>query len=182
MAGLFKNSLFGYKKEAVIGFVAESKEKIRAKDNEIAKLKKELDILNNKNQELEAKVVELTAVTEDFKAREEAITKLSESIGKLYLVAKSNADSIMTSALKTAEDSAETVQKNITAADSAYAEFTKLEEILSDNINRFSKEISSIKEKLQDVKEKAIENGEIFAEKSSKYDSVISAIDQAVSK
>lgn len=180
MAGLFKNSLFGYNKESVIGYVAESKEKIRRNELEIERLNNELNDSRTMCDKLSEEVAELSNLVNDYRSREEAITRLSESIGKLYLVAKANADSIMTAAKENAESSSATAQKNITAADTAYKEFTRLEAVLAQNITRFSEEIFSLKSSLMDVKEQVRENSDIIENKSSEFDRVAEDIDLKV--
>ena len=86
----FRNSLFGFNRDDVLNFVVE------ARESEL-KHKKTIDALNSKINELEAASNELTEKNaaldselssallkiKDFEQREEALTRLSESIGRL---------------------------------------------------------------------------------------------------
>ena len=158
MAIKFKNSLFGFNKDDVFSFVVASKEKEQ-------KLREELNTANSLNSELSAKlndvlteVEELRAVVSDYKAREESITKLSESIGRLYIVAQANAKAVSAAIDENVKASEQTVSSNIATADLAESNLTEIEKSLSETVEEFTEELEKIKSQLKFTKQTIAKN------------------------
>ena len=154
----FRNSLFGFNNDDVMGFVFE------AKENE-ARLKKNIRELEAKAEadaqmisELEATVKQLTSLLDDFKQREAAITALSESIGRLYLVAQANASAIITAANENAEAARSVVEQNVSVADNAEEDLNEIGRVLLAKTREYSEELEALKAKLYDTKQKIAEN------------------------
>ncbi len=185
MSKKFRNSLFGFNKEDVLSFVVE------AKENEV-KYKKSIDELNSKIDELEQSNSEfskkytdtmdkLSAAEEqlrDFERREAALTHLSESIGRLYLVAQANANAIITSANENVKLSQEAVERNISVATSAEQELAEISRILDERTKEYSLEIASLKRQITDAKERISVNCSDIAERQSELEVITTGVEE----
>lgn len=183
MAVKFKNSLLGFNKEDVLKYVysvketeAQNAQKIAELEHKLNELTVELNQAQSSLSKAESENVQLRAKTEDFEAREAAITRLSESIGKLYLVAKTNAKSIVNAAKESVELSKAAVDKNIQMAETTGECLSDIENELLATAQKFTAEIESIKQRLNDTKLKVSENNTVIDEKESVMDSLMESV------
>lgn len=154
----FRSSLFGFNKEDVMCFVVEAKEnEVRLKKS-IRELEAKSEADATKLSELDAQIAELTALLDDYKKREDAITALSESIGRLYLVAQANASAIISAANENAELAQKTVDQNIAVADSAEEDLAEIGRVLLAKTKAYSEELEALKAKLNETKQKIADN------------------------
>lgn len=155
MSVFFRKSLLGYNVEDVKKYIDGLYKKITATDeehkSEIAKNKNTIlelsESLNNANHNISELIKEnekLNLEVEAFRAEKEKITQLSEVIGKLYLVSKLNAESIITSATSIKRKTVEEAEFNMQLIEQAHS---KLQE-LTMNVNSSSAEYT---DKLQTV-------------------------------
>ena len=170
----FRNSLLGFNREDVNKFILETK--INDETN-----KQKISELNNKIEELHGNISELTllhnqtvemlkeaeARIENFKKREDALTALSESIGRLYLVAEANAKSIMQSANDSAEMSQKVVDRNIEIASKAENELAEISELLNSKTLEYTEVINRLQLQLTDIKRKIEDNQTDIEERKS---------------
>lgn len=153
----FRNSLFGFNRDDVMDFVVESREKE-------AKLKAECDELNVNINELNSKLANMEKIVSDFKQREESLTRLSESIGRLYLVAQANAEAVTKAAAENATKATLCVESNMKIASETE---TKLEEIgleLNEKTKKYLEEIELLKAQLSETINTIEENNSIINE------------------
>lgn len=155
MSVFFRKSLLGYNVEDVKKYIDGLFKKISDSDEEhkkeIAKNKELIlelsESLNNANQNISELISQndtLTAEVEHYRAEKEKITQLSEVIGKLYLVSKLNAESIITSATSIKRKTVEEAEFNMQLIEEAHQ---KLQE-LTNNVNATSLEYT---DKIQSV-------------------------------
>ena len=106
MAVEFRTSFLGFNRDDVLDYVhkkdadmkimsASLKDKIKALEEELSSLKADFSEALKNNSELTAQNEELVASLKGYKAKEDEIESLSRKIGKLYLVSKSSAKSIV---------------------------------------------------------------------------------------
>lgn len=167
MAIKFRNSLFGFNKDDVYAFVSASKENEYKYENKLRDLKAEQEKLNASINVLNATITSLSndlAVAnekvKEFEAREEALTRLSESIGRLYLVAQTNAKTIAEASQRNVEASENAVAVNMATADLAEGDFLEIEAKLNEQVSAFNKQIAELKSTLAETREKLQENRE----------------------
>ena len=179
MAIKFRNSLFGFNKEDVYAFVSSSKENEYKYENKLRDLKDENEKLNASINVLNATITslstDLAAANEkvkDFEAREEALTRLSESIGRLYLVAQTNAKAIAEASKANVQASENAVTANINAANIAENDFNEIEAKLNEQVNAFNKQIASLKETLAETREKLQENRETIENSQNELEKI----------
>ena len=91
----FKKSLLGFNCSDVINYIDKMhrafSEKEKNFNSKIIGLEKEIDAVNLEREKLLAEKCELDRQLNEFNAKYEEIERLSENIGKLYLVAQENA-------------------------------------------------------------------------------------------
>lgn len=183
----FRNSILGFNKEDVLAFVLNAKENEKNLTQSNEKLKEDLE---NKINENDAISKELAAITEkfrsvldelnDFKSREESLTKLSESIGKLYLVAKANAKNVISSAEENAYTSGNITKKNIELAESTDIAFDEIRDILSEKTKSFIDEVNDLKAKLEIAKERINANNTQINQNLNEAKILVDTIDLSV--
>lgn len=183
MAVKFRNGLLGFNKDDVMKYVYSVKEieiknneKIAELQSEAAKLSEELQSANASLSDLKAENAVMSQRLADFERREAEITRLSESIGKLYLVAKANARTIVNAAKENVYLSRSTVELNMSTAETASAELSDIETELLATAERFTAELSSIKQKLFDAKLKITDNDAVIDNKEAVLDTLMESV------
>ena len=83
---------------------------------------------------------------------------MSESIGRLYLVAQANASAIITAANENAEAARSVVEQNVAVADNAEEDLNEIGRVLLAKTKEYSEELEALKAKLYDTKQKIAEN------------------------
>lgn len=176
----FKSSLFGYNKEDVMNYVTALNSELaelRAKYlKETGELKVRLNDLNEKSEMLETQVADQMKVISEYKQHEEAVTRLSESIGKLYLVAKANAASIMDAAKQNSEQSAALAENTIKLTENAHSELESIKDELASKVSLFTEEINSLGQRLESAKVKVSENINVANAKAEEYDNISQSV------
>ncbi len=179
MSVKFRNSLFGFNKEDVYSYVSAAKEteykyenKIRDLKEEVGKLNSSIEILNKTVTSLSTDLANANAKVLEFEAREEALTRLSESIGRLYLVAQTNAKAIAEASKSNIEASENAVAVNMAAADLAENDFDEIETKLNEQVDAFNKQITELKEALSITREKLQENRETIKNSQSELEKI----------
>lgn len=169
MSVKFRNSLFGFNKEDVYSYVSTTKEtefkyenKIRDMKEEAEKLNSSIDVLNKTITSLSSDLALANAKVKDFEAREEALTRLSESIGRLYLVAQTNAKAIAEASQNNVAASENAVAANMATAELAENDFLEIEAKLNEQVAAFNQQIAELKETLNVTRERLQENREVI--------------------
>jgi chromosome segregation ATPase len=175
----FRNSLFGFNKDDVMSFVMESKESENTLKKKINELNGKIETLNNDIEGLQTKYEETKKILseteeqlESYRQREEALTALSESIGRLYLVAKANAESVMASANESAEKSMYAVDKNIAIAENAESELKEISDTLNEKTREYLEAVADLKQQLEDTRKTVAEAKENIAERQNEMASI----------
>ena len=183
MAVKFRNSLLGFNKDDVLKYVysakdteAKNNEKITRLESDNAKLNDELENANTLLSDLKAENAIMSKELADFHKREDEITHLSESIGKLYIVAKANAKAIVNAARENVEISKAAVDNNIETADVAANSLSDIENELLATAEKFTAEIESIKQRLNDTKLKITENENVIDKKEAVLDTLMESV------
>lgn len=156
MALGFRKSLFGFNQEDVTEYISrqaiknseiqtELNAKIKNNEEQISSLKEVLDIANEENSNM-------TKQLEFYREKYEEVKTLSDNIGKLYLVAQTNAKAIMTAAneAKTATDSE--IQQNIAAIDAANDALNSVKLKINDLCDNFTNDVEKLNETLKNTK------------------------------
>ncbi len=168
MAIKFRSSFLGFNRDDVLEYVhkkdadmkilsASMNDKIKALEEELSSLKADFGAAVKNNRELTDKNRELEAQICTYKDKEEEIESLSRKIGKLYLISKSSAKSIV----DRAEESASIINEqarirlaNITETEDSLHDITKQIVAASE---KYVSELSIIENSLAEAKVKVSE-------------------------
>ena len=160
----FRKSLMGYNCNDVSKYFESSEAKHVSREKELLEkigslsqinfqINKELNDSNNQLNDLITTNQKLNDDLEDYKTKQEEIQRLSESIGKLYLVAQANAQTIIDNAKANSSASREEVVKNIEGIENAQSHIEVLKDRLSETTTKFSEELDGINDSLNQAKQ-----------------------------
>lgn len=169
----FRKSLFGFNCDDVVEYI-EGMHKEYA-DKELVLNEK----IDEAEQDLNAAQAELAALKEEklkteeqlrqYTDKYEEIERLSQNIGKLYLVAQANAQSVMRSAEESRRESIDEVDRNLNSIEAAHRSLEELKARVEKTSADFSGEVEALLTSLTETKrsiEARTENAE-EAEKES---------------
>ena len=113
----FRKSLFGFNCDDVIEYVQNTHKKFSDKENalndKIACLDKTIATINAQLEDVKAAKAAVEAQLKEYTDKYDEIERLSQNIGKLYLVAQANAKSIMQNSAENRDIANREVEKNL---------------------------------------------------------------------
>ncbi len=176
----FKKSLFGFNCDEVISYIEKMHK--TAKENELV-LNEKLDKATSELRDATTEILELKVKNQNLIAELEEITKkyneiekISENIGKLYLVAQTNAKTIMDNAIANKEITDEETKKNLEALENAQNSFDSLKENIIKSSYDFVADVDSLLESLNSSKEKINNNASSDEEAKNTFEKVYDTI------
>ena len=162
MAVGFRKSLFGFNSQDVIEYIDRNHREFSKKEeilnSKIEELKNLLDASKEEQRKLEEEKRELDIKLNSFTEKYEDIERLSENIGKLYLVAQSNAQAIMRNAEEEAASAKEEVNRNLISIDEAHEALALLRSDIIKTSEDFSAKVQTLVESLSNTREKIAES------------------------
>lgn len=181
MAVGFKKSLFGFNCSDVIEYIDKTHksfvDKEKKLNSKVDKLLEELDIAKANQEKLEAEKQELDRKLNEFNEKYEEIERLSENIGKLYLVAQTNAQAIMSNSEESARITSEEVNRNLYTIDEAHTSLEELRQHITKTSEDFIAEVDRMMSSLVNTREQIAANtSEIDAAKkefTEVYESIV---------
>ena len=111
-----------------------------------------------------------------FNEKYEEIERLSDNIGKLYLVAQANAQAIMANSKENAKLSDMEVEKNLTSIDEAHESLNSLRESIVKTSDDFVAEVNQLINSLENTRQKITENTKTNEEAKEQFDKVYESI------
>ncbi len=158
----FRKSLFGFNCDDVIEYInkthktfVDREKKLNIKVDELAE---ELKLSKEEALKIEAERQQLDAKLKEFNEKYEEIERLSENIGKLYLVAQANAQAIMESSESSAKITAEEVNRNLYTIDEAHSSLKELRANITKTSDDFVAEVDKLICSLNDTREQIANN------------------------
>ena len=156
MALGFRKSLFGYNQEDVAEYInrqavknteiqTELNAKIKANAEQINELTEKLEKLNTENAELNEKIA-------FYREKYEEVKTLSDNIGKLYLVAQTNAKAIMSAADQAKNATDNEIEQNIAVIDSTNEMLNTLKAKVAEVCDNFKSDVDKLNSTLLDAK------------------------------
>ena len=180
MAVGFRKSLFGFNSSDVLEYIEKTHktfvEKEKKLNSKVDNLLNELEAANQKQEILIAEKQELTAKLDEFNAKYDEIERLSENIGKLYLVAQANAQAIMENSENSAKISDEEVTRNLSAIDEAHESLKEVRENITKMSESFVLEVNKLIASLDDTKEQINTNTENIDEAKNQFHEIYNSI------
>lgn len=154
----FRKSLFGFNSQDVIEYIDKSHRAFSKKEEslneKIGELKGLLEASHEEQKKLEQEKQELDIKLNSFTEKYEEIERLSENIGKLYLVAQSNAQAIMKNAEEEARTTKEEVNRNLISIDEAHEALAMLRSDILRTSEEFNEKVENLVSSLSDTREK----------------------------
>ena len=177
MAVGFRKGLFGFNCDDVMQYIEKTHKSFSKKE---ADFKEKIDALNTTldaaNETIENIKVEKTlleAKLKEFTDKQEEIERLSQNIGKLYLVAQANAKSVMENAHQNSELARVEVERNMSAVTEAQESLNQLKAEILIASESFSKELDRLVTEFNKTKTDIIVNTSEIDEKFKEFDSIL---------
>lgn len=163
MSVYFRKSVLGFNKDDVKKYIEEMHTKMSNNDAENKKVINEhkntimelSESLNNANENIARLIVEndnMLAELEAFRAEKDKISQLSEVIGKLYLVSKLNAESIINSAKDIKNKSVTEAEYNIQLIEETQEKLDMLAKEINKSSADYNNAVENITNSLIDAK------------------------------
>lgn len=173
----FRKSLFGFNCDDVIAYIEKTHKDFSAKEtslnNKIGELDNTLINVNAQLDEIKEAKAKVEAQLKEYTDKYDEIERLSQNIGKLYLVAQSNAKSIMQNSAESQQMSQKEIERNLGCIDEAHESLTSLKgEILqtsADFVSKVESLVASLDATREQISEKNAENKELSKEFESVY-------------
>ena len=180
MAG-FRRSLFGFNTDDVLEYIEKTHKSFSKKQNALNEkaenLANELSLSKEQYENLMAEKAVVDEKLNAFMAKYDEIEKLSENIGKLYLVAQANAQAIMSSSEENLNMSNEEVSKNISTIDEAHDSLGEIRQNIIKTSEKFVSELDELIQSLVETKAKISNNNneanQAIDEFDKFYDSIV---------
>jgi len=165
MAIGFRKSLFGFNCDDVVNYVKKLHNNFTEKENdfkkEIEELNRKIEILSLETAKLAEEKAAVEAELKEYDLKKAEMERLSENIGKLYLVAQTNAKTIMHNAEENSRLANDEVAKNIVVIDGTHEALEALRKSITETSENFTREVESLIESLNETKEKICADCEI---------------------
>lgn len=176
----FRKSLFGFNCDDVIEYIEQSHKKFSAKENELNQKIDSLDsTIANVNAQLEELKVAKAAVEAQLKEytdKYDEIERLSQNIGKLYLVAQANAKSVMQNAAENRDITNREVEKNLHSIDNAHEQLAALKAEIMQTSNDFVTKVDTLVSSLSTARTKITSNNDDNHNLSEQFDTVLADV------
>ena len=157
MAVGFRKSLFGFNCDDVMAYVEKTHKAFTEKEivlnEQIEDLRSDNNTLKEQLADIAKEKAELEAKLKEYTDKYDEIERLSQNIGKLYLVAESNARAIMKEAAESADISRREVEKNMSSIDNAHISLGNMKEDLVATSARLAKDIDQLAKSLSEARE-----------------------------
>lgn len=176
----FRKSLFGFNCDDVVNYIQKMHKSFAKKTdmlNEKAEsLAKELELSKEDYDKLMGEKAIIEEKLNAFNEKYEEIERLSDNIGKLYLVAQANAQAIMANSQENAELSALEVDKNLSTIDEAHDSLNALRESIVKTSDDFVNEVNNLMQSLDETREKITHNTKTNKQAKEQFDVVYESI------
>lgn len=158
----FRKSFLGFNCDDVINYVQESHKNFSEKENELNKKIAELDNviveINTQLAEVKKSKSEVELQLKEYTDKYDEIERLSQNIGKLYLVAQANAQSIMKNTVENRDITNREVEKNLSSIDVAHDSLAKLKQDILKTSDDFISKVDSLVNSLSTAREQVLQN------------------------
>ncbi len=176
----FRKSLLGFNCNDVLEYIERTHKTFKEKENKlnskVENITNELNISKADFEKLLAEKAIVDAKLAEFNAKYDEIERLSENIGKLYLVAQANAKAIMTSSKESADISFEEVNKNISSIDEAHESLKEIRAEITRTSDEFISEVDRLMNSLSVTKIQIAENKDTADNAQKEFSEVYEAI------
>ncbi len=158
----FRKSLFGFNCDDVIAYIEESHKKFSTKETELNQKIDSLDstiaTVNAQLEDVKIAKAAVEAQLKEYTDKYDEIERLSQNIGKLYLVAQANAKSVMQNSAENRDITNREVEKNLHSIDNAHEQLSALKAEIMQTSNDFVKKVDTLVSSLSTARTKITDN------------------------
>lgn len=176
----FRKSLFGFNQNDVIEYVKKLHTSFSEKEADFKKQISDLDgkisSLLSQQEKLIVEKTQLNSKLEEFEAKRAEMERLSENIGKLYLVAQTNAKTIMTNAEENSKKTDEEIARNISAIEETHTALENLKKSITETAENYSKEVINLIQSLEETKDKLSADSKENEVASNQFSALLEAV------
>lgn len=176
----FRRGLFGFNCDDVVEYIEKAQSNFKKKEadlnNQVESLSKDLKESKEICAKLNVEKDIISAKLKEFTDKYEEIERLSENIGKLYLVAQANAKAIMENSQNNSVMASAEVEKNIVSIDEAHVSLTELRKNILSTTEGFVNEVDELILSLNKTKEQIANNKDAETEAKNQFDAVFDSI------
>ena len=180
MAVGFRKSFMGFNCDDVMAYIEKSHKSFKDKHSklseEIEALSVDLHLTKDGYQKLVQEKTKVEAQLLAFTEKYDEIQRLSDNIGKLYLVAQANAQSIMASTDNSIVLSHQEIDNNLKTIDAAHASLGEMKNSLLATSNDFAAQVDNLIADLIEAKTKIVNNTAAADAKKSDFDSLFQSL------
>ena len=162
----FRRELLGFNREDVIEYIRKSQKEFNTREENLvasvdklncrnAQLIDELSVIPELEAKLtlsEATVLKLQEELDGLEEKKAQLERMSQDIAKMYLVAKSNADSINRSTKESSERTFYEINKSLTLLENMHTKLNNIKDSINLASSNYVNELSSIFETFEDAK------------------------------
>lgn len=178
----FRKSLFGFNCDDVIGYIEESHKKFSAKENELNEKIDSLDstiaTINAQLEDVKAAKAVVEAQLKEYTDKYDEIERLSQNIGKLYLVAQANAKSIMQNSAENRDIANREVEKNLNSIDNAHEQLAALKAEIMQTSNDFVAKVDSLVTSLATAREQVATKNTDNRELAQQFENLLADVNK----
>lgn len=153
----FRKSFLGFNCDDVIEYIQSSHKKFSQKEAELNQKIDELDntiyTINAQLEDVKAAKAAVEAQLKEYTDKYDEIERLSQNIGKLYLVAQTNAKSIIQNSTDNRDITNREVEKNLHSIDNAHEQLAALKAEIMQTSNEFVNKVDSLVASLATARE-----------------------------
>ena len=176
----FRKSLFGFNSNDVVEYIERAQRNFNVKENALNKkldeIKEELsrskqlcEILANEKQSLQFQL-------DEFNAKYEDIERMSENIGKLYLVAQTNSKAIIENSNNNVKIADAEVERNLNTLAEAHKSLDELRLKITKTSEEFTSEVDSLIASLETTVNQINQNSSAIEEAKNEFAEVFANI------
>ena len=176
----FRKSLLGFNCSDVIEYIEKThktfKEKEYSLNSKMEKITSELELSKENQKRLEEEKAILDCKLAEFNEKYEEIERLSENIGKLYLVAQANAQAIMENSQNSAQITKEEVNRNLFSIEEAHTSLKELRMNITKTSDEFVAEVDRLINSLNTTREQIAANTDSQIKAAEQFEQVYNSI------
>lgn len=176
----FRKSLFGFNCDDVIEYIESSHKKFSEKETELNHKIEALDSaianINSQLNDVKAAKADVEAQLKEYTDKYDEIERLSQNIGKLYLVAQANAKSIMQNSADNKDIVNREVEKNLYSIDEAHESLAELKTEIMQTSADFVAKVDTLVSSLNTAREQIGSNNTQSRELAEQFENILTEI------
>ena len=178
----FRKSFLGFNCDDVIEYIQNSHKKFSQKEAELNQKIDSLDNtianINTQLEEVKSAKAAVEAQLKEYTDKYDEIERLSQNIGKLYLVAQTNAKSIMQNSTDNRDITNREVEKNLHSIDNAHEHLAALKAEIMQTSNEFVTKVDALVTSLATAREQVSQKNDDNRELVEQFENLFADVNK----